>query len=206
MGKRLHILRVVAISGCLMSTACATVDMTDVASKSATPASKSIDVNVVQRATSKLYSVFTNRGFVAKTSRKKMHSAARMLLKGLEDKPLSEDVNYVSSVGSIQAVQSDIVLAQTHVDQTRKAAEIYLAMAPGETSLRKELVSLEKALVAASEAKRSFSDALDVYGSAESDNHFVAYETSLNALREVTDTFGVRVRATARAGASSAIG
>ncbi len=194
MGYRLNIFKSVAVAGCLMSSACATVDMTDMASPKVKATTKTVDVNVVQMAATKLYSVFTNRGFVAKTSRNKMRSAARMLLKGLEDKPLSPGENYARSVESLDALQTDILFAKSYVDQTEQAAEIYLAMAPGETSLKKELESLQKALIAANEAKQSFSRALTMQEADETDVNFVAYIASVETLSAVTDAFGVRVR------------
>lgn len=195
MSQTLKLFKVIAVSGCLLTSACATVDMTDMTSSQPEAITKTVDVNVVQRAASRLYSVFTNRGFVEKTSRNKMRSAARMLLKGLETKPLSAHVNYAQSVDSLETITSDIVFAQSYVDQTKQAAEIYLAMAPGETSLTKELASLQKALVAANDAKTSFSDALELKESDDTQTEFVAYTSSLKSLSQVTDDFGVRVRA-----------
>jgi len=68
------------LAASLSLSACATVDLNEMASPSATPAAKTADVNVVQRAASKLYTAFANRGFVPKSSRKKMQSAARVLV------------------------------------------------------------------------------------------------------------------------------
>lgn len=207
MGYWLNITKIsIMAAACLSFTACTTVNMTEISSAKPEVSSKTADVNVVQRAASRLYSVFTNRGFVEKTSRNKMRSAARMLLKGLENKPLGADVNYAQSVGSLDIVKSDIIFAKSYVDQTRQAAEIYLAMAPGETSLKKELASLQKALVAASDAKDSFSEALLVHGSNQTQGEFIDYLNGLEALRSVTDDFGVRVRAMAMSVEKPSIG
>jgi len=154
-------LKYAILSGaCVSLCACATVDVTRVTKAKNIETAESINFNVVQKAASKLYSVFTNRGFVAKDSRRNMRSAARILLKGLEDKPLNTRVRYSETLKSATELQSDILLATQQVDLTRKAAEVFLAMAPGEVSLKKELGSLQKALVASNEAKKSFSDAL----------------------------------------------
>lgn len=186
--------RVLAVSACLMSSACATVDMTNMASAKSDKSSATIDVNVVERAAAKLYSVFTNRGFVAKDSRNKMRSAAQTLLKGLENKPLSEDVNYAKSVSTLEALEADMALARGYVDQTRQAAEIYLAMAPGETSLRKELVSLEKSLIASHEAQQTFAEALVLKNQGKDNPEFLQFSASVDFLRQATDAFGDRVR------------
>lgn len=198
--------RVVTISACLLSSACATVDMSDMTSARSLDASNATDVNVVERAAAKLYSVFTNRGFVAKDSRNKMRSAALTLLKGLENKPLNEDVNYAQSISSLDALEADIELARRYVDQTRRAAEIYLAMAPGETSLRKELASLEKSLIASKEAQDTFAEALLLKNQPKNNAEFLQFSASVDFLRQATDAFGDRVRSDAMELGKDAIG
>lgn len=180
----------------LSMSACATVDLNDVATSNSPNAAKSVDVNVVQSAASKLYTAFSNRGFVAKDGRKKMRSAARVLLKGLEDKNVTtvSTEGYASAAQSQVTVLADIRLASTHVEQTTKAAEVYLAMAPAEKSLRKELGSLEKALIASREASQVFEDALIKTAGETNAMDFAAYKTSVNELRDVTNAFGDRVR------------
>ena len=184
------------LAASLSLSACATVDLNEMASPSATPAAKTADVNVVQRAASKLYTAFANRGFVPKSSRKKMQSAARVLLKGLEDKEVTSvsAVGYVDMAQSPQIILTDIRMAASHVEQTTKAAEVYLAMAPSEKSLRKELVSLEKALIASREASQVFEDALIKTSGEARAMDYKGYKTSVNELRDVTNAFGDRVR------------
>lgn len=184
------------LTAALSLSACATVDLTEVTAPKNASAAQVADVNVVQRAASKLYAAFTNRGFVAKDSRKKMRSAARVLLKGLEDKGAATiaSAGYADLAVDSVVVLSDIRMAATHVEQTTKAAEVYLAMAPGEKSLRKELVSLEKALIASREASQVFEDALIKTVGETTALDFVSYSNSVNELRDVTNAFGDRVR------------
>ena len=184
------------LTASLSLSACATVDLNAATTSDSPAATKSVDVNVVQRAASKLYAVFSNRGFVAKDGRKKMRSAARVLLKGLEDKNVTTDasLSYADNAQSQLTVLSDIRMASTHVEQTTKAAEVYLAMAPAEKSLRKELVSLEKALIASREASQVFEDALIKTAGQTTAMDYVAYKMSVNELRDVTNAFGDRVR------------
>lgn len=198
--------RVFAVSTCMLVSACATVDMTDMASANSGKETRSIDVNVVERAAAKLYSVFTNRGFVAKDSRIKMRSAAQTLLNGLENKPLNEDVNYAKSVPSLEALEADMAVARGYVDQTRQAAEIYLAMAPGDTSLRKELASLEKSLIASNEAQKTFAQALSLKEKGNDNPEYLQFSASVDFLRQATDAFGDRVRSDAIADEQNAIG
>ena len=184
------------LTAALSMSACATVDLTEVTAPKAESTAKVADINVVHRAASKLYAAFTNRGFVAKDSRKKMRSAATVLLKGLEDKNASSVVSegYVHKAADPVAILSDIRIAVGHVEQTTKAAEVFLVMAPGEKSLRKELVSLEKALIASREASQVFEDALIKTTGETTAMDFVSYERSVNELRDVTNAFGDRVR------------
>lgn len=184
------------LTAALSMSACATVDLTEVTAPKAESTAKVADINVVHRAASKLYAAFTNRGFVAKDSRKKMRSAATVLLKGLEDKNASSVVSegYVHKAADPVAILSDIRIAAGHVEQTTKAAEVFLVMAPGEKSLRKELVSLEKALIASREASQVFEDALIKTSGETTAMDFVSYERSVNELRDVTNAFGDRVR------------
>ena len=184
------------LAATLSMSACATIDLNEVAAKSSPAASKSVNVNVVQRAASKLYAAFSSRGFVAKSSRKKMQTAARVLLNGLEDKDVAtpQSAGYAVMATDIAVVLSDIRLASSHVEQTTKAAEVYLAMAPSEKSLRKELVSLEKALIASREASQVFEDALLQTSGTANALDYKAYVSSVGELRDVTNAFGDRVR------------
>jgi len=192
MSLRLTLILIASLS----LSACATVNLSDVTSQKGETAAKVTDVNVVQRAASKLYTAFSSRGFVAKDGRKRVQSAARVLLKGLEDK----DVTAVSAKGYVDTMQSqmivlaDVRMASTHVEQTTKAAEVYIAMAPSEKSLRKELASLEKALIASREAAQVFEEALIKTAGDANAMDYAAYKTSVNELRDVTNAFGDRVR------------
>jgi len=192
MSLRLTIL----LTSALSLSACATVDLNEMATSKAEASTTAKDANVVQRAATKLYTAFTNRGFVSKTSRKKMQSAARVLLKGLEAKDVTtvSAASYVETAANPQIILSDIRMASTHVEQTTKAAEVYLAMAPSEKSLRKELVSLEKALIASREASQVFEDALIKTSGNASAMDYAAYKVSVDELRDVTNAFGDRVR------------
>ena len=185
-----------ALTAALSMSACATVDLTEAATSKTASATKVADINVVHRAASKLYAAFTNRGFVAKDSRKKMRSAARILLKGLEDKGSAslEAQGYADLAVDSNIVLSDIRIAASHVEQTTKAAEVFLVMAPSEKSLRKELGSLEKALIASREASQIFEDALIKTTGETTVTEFATYQYSVNELRDITNAFGDRVR------------
>jgi len=150
------------------------------------------ELNVVQRAAAALNTVFRDRGFVAKTSRKRLQSAASVLLNGLEDKQIieAETVGYAATPKPTATVVADIDYARSYVDRTVSAAEIYLEIAPEGRDIRAELSSLEKALLASNEAHDVFEQALN--GDAKS--KLLEFETSVTKLRMITDKFGVYVR------------
>lgn len=185
-----------ALAAAFSLSACTTVDLNDVASPQASAQVKTTQANIVQRTASKLYTTFTNRGFVPKTGRKKMQSVARILLKGLQAKDVtsSSAVNYVDSAQDPVVIYQDIRMATTHVENTAKAAEVYLAMASIDTSLRKELSSLEKALIASREASLVFEEALEKLGVESNNIDYSAYKVAVNDLRDATNAFGHRVR------------
>lgn len=185
----------VAMSGC------ATVDMTNMAGQATAPATaKTTQVNVVQRAASKLYAAFTSNGWVAKSSRKRVQSTADVLLKGLAPQTdLQKSGNYAVTAVSLTKLAADIRAAEHHVFQTTKAAEVYLAMAADDVNVRSELSSLEKALIAARQAELVFAAAIDTAsttsdGGETAATDFAEYQESVNKLRDVTDLYGDRVR------------
>ena len=137
-------------------TGCATVDMTEMAIPVAAKADAPTEKNIVLRAASKLYAAFRSKGFVAKTSRKKMQSAASILLNGLEERELTTDADYAAQQLPRSVVIADIVYATQHVQRMANAAEVYFDMSEQERKLRDELESLEEALLSSREAAVSF--------------------------------------------------
>ncbi len=187
-----------ALITCLSVSACATVDLDEMAAAKTVTKTNLVDSNVVQRAAIKLKSAFSSRGFVAKDSQKRMQSAAHILLKGLEDQEIKPDTaSYVSTANDPIIILADILAAARHVEQTTKAAEVYLAMAPVETTLRKELNSLEDALLASRAAETIFEEALTKTGHSLTASEFVSYNILVDELKNVTNAFGDRVRESA---------
>ncbi len=196
MKAKIALLTIVAV----LATGCATVDLGSVGtSVSAAPTASKTKVNVVQRAASKLYAAFTTKGWVTKVSRKRVQSTASVLLRGLDSETPNGPLNaYAAKAGSLSDIRADIYSAQQHVDQTTKAAEVYLAMAFDNTNLREELASLQKALIASRQAELVFKSAFEAKGmgtkSMDTDGALVAYSKTVDRLRDVTDIFGDRVR------------
>lgn len=185
----------IALVSCLSMSACATVDLDEMAAANNASKSEFVSANVVQRAVTKLYAAFTNKGLVAKTSKKKMQSAAQILLVGLQDQGLKEnDDDYASITVDPLTVLADIRTASHHVEQTTKAAEVYLAIASTDKSLRKELNSLEEALLASKAAESIFEDALIKTGRPLTTTEFASYNVHVEELKDITNAFGDRVR------------
>jgi len=183
-------LRMLALTtAAILATGCATVDMTEMAIPSAAKAEVPAERNIVLRAASKLYAAFRSKGFVAKTSRKKMQSAASVLLNGLEERDLTSDVNYASRNLPRAVVIEDISYATQYVRQTADAAEIYFDMSEGKKKLREELTELEEALLSSREAAASFEEVVGSENAA-----LRTLNVQIERLKTVTDNFGKRVR------------
>ncbi len=184
---RLRILYLTAAA--MLATGCATVDVTEIAIPAAAKVEAPAEKNIVLRAANKLYTAFRSKGFVAKTSRKKLQSAASILLNGFEERALTSETDYVAQNYSRAVVLEDITFAAQHVRQTANAAEIYFELSEGRKKLREELGSLESALLSAREASISF-EKLTGAESAEFQN----LKSEVDRLKRVTDKFGQRVR------------
>ena len=173
----------------MLATGCATVDVTDIGSPSVAKVEVPSENNIVLRAASKLYAAFQSKGFVAKTSREKMQSAASILLNGLEERALTSETDYAAQNYTRDVVTDDITFASQHVRQTANAAEIYFELSEGRKKLREELGSLESALLSSYEASMSF----EQVGGTEN-AEFQIFKSEVNRLKRVTDKFGQRVR------------
>lgn len=180
-------------STALVCAGCATVDLQNMAGSSDTVSSAQYEAesNVVQRAVEKLRAAFASRGFGAKSSQRKMQAAADMLLNGLSARNVSAaNGDYAATEKPHAAVIEDIQIARGHVDQTTRAAEIYLEVASRDRGLDDELKSLEAALLASERATQFFQAAL----SDDTNTNLDDFRRSVDGLRAVTDAFGERVR------------
>ena len=183
---------IVIASVALSCSACATVDFQSMTGASETEVvQEKREINVVEGAVERLKSVFSARGFGAKTSKKKMHAAADMLLNGISSEALSKSEEQYSAVERpISVVLADADIAKRHIDQTTRAAEIYLELVDVDEPVDEELESLQTALLASEKAALSFRDSLP----ADSINELEPLNDSVDGLRHITDQFGDRVR------------
>jgi len=177
----------------LVCTGCATVDLQNMAGSADVAATTQYELesNVVQRAVDKLRATFASRGFGAKSSQRKMQTAANMLLNGLSAQTVSsQDGDYDLSAKTPAMVIEDIQIARGHVEQTTRAAEVYLEVAPSGRKFDDELESLEEALLASERAVHMFDTALSTDSKAELES----LRISVDSLRTITNEFGARVR------------
>jgi PBP1b-binding outer membrane lipoprotein LpoB len=187
MNFKIRMITVTAVA--LIASGCATVDMTEMASPVAVKTEVPAEKNIVLRAASKLYAAFRSKGFAAKTSRKRMQSAASILLNGLEERELTTETNYEAQGFPRDVVIADIAYAGEHVRRVANAAEVYFEMSEGKKKLRDELGSLEQALVSSREAAATF-ESIVGDNSVEIRN----LNTEIDRLKSITDEFGKRVR------------
>ena len=84
------------------------------------------------------------------------------------------------------------------VENTTKAAEIFLETANDDMDLRHELKILERTLIQSRQAQETFSAALDVDNQIDQvkfRGEFNTYVQHVDTLRNVTNAYGERVRA-----------
>lgn len=175
-------------------SACATVDVSSIgASPAETIAAKSVDNgNVITRTVKRLYQVFTDKGWYEDTSRKRVQSAANILLNGLQTSDEGVVMPVSGAADSSVDLIDDIKTARYHIVQTTKAAEVYLDIASSDANLTDELKQLQKALRVSEQVQLSFSES-DVLNSAAV-TELGGLKAEVETLRSVTDNFGDVVR------------
>jgi len=184
------------LSASVLLSACATVDLAEIAKSGEAVSQQSVERNVVERTASKLYATFISKGWSVRDDRNKIEMTANILLNGIhsQDKDSQPKSIYLKSLKSADVIKSDILQASQHIQQTTKAAEVFLAVAPQEGSLRQELGLLEKAVLAGREAENTFILAYSKLGVSAKQADILAFEQSVDALSAVTNEFGTRVR------------
>ncbi len=176
---------------CLLG-ACTTVDLSQVSlenSKTVTQSTPSY--NVVEKASMKMTALFVNKGWCKNSSVHPTQTAASVLLNGKDSTDAKPD--QVNVVGSRQ-LSADLNLAELHISQTTKAAEIYLTTADELSELSNELSLLETALLAAKEAEGNFGETIKFSASQINRDELKILSQSIGQLKQVTDAYGDRMR------------
>ena len=171
--------------------ACATVDMSAMgAAPGPKAAATASGPNVIEKATAKLFAMFSSKGWSTHSSRKRMQSAASLLLNGFEDKSLSTEPSRYAAIDP-QMFADDVRVANQHISDTVDAAEIFLATADAGEDVRDELGDLEQALLASRQAQAVFAKTGAAFGDTP---QLARLAVNVDRLRDVTDEFGRRVR------------
>lgn len=182
----------ILVAACGLS-ACATVDFAEMAPQ-ATMAVQPASKTVVRKAADNLVDDFSASGWSVRPEQNRIQKTAGFLLKGMASADKREDASYSAGVESFAALKADIIAATVKVDQTVKAADVFLSMATPDEKLRRELKSLEKALMATRQAEISFEKAIERFGAGSDQSEMKAYYKSVGELTRTTNAYGVWVR------------
>ncbi|MEE9273241.1 MAG: hypothetical protein V3U57_08255 [Robiginitomaculum sp.] len=186
---------VVAISlviGAFGLPACTTVDLSQVVTnqqarvKPSTPT-----VNIVEKTSSALTAICRKKGWSGAKTEKPTQSAASVLLNGMKTE--TPQYSAIQSVSS-QKLLGDILQVNIRVEQATKAAEVFLVTADMTQILNDELSQLEVALLTVKQAHGQLGKRITLDSNSELTNAFTTLETSISALRKVTDDYGIRIR------------
>jgi len=171
-------------------SACTTVDLSQVAIQSEPVQQTQAQQNVVERAALALTTKFRNNGWCSGGPQEKTQTATSVLLNGIQDPEATS--KSVTLIKSTQLV-TDLSIANDHIAQTTKAAEVYLSMSE-DVSLDNELSLLETALLSAREAQTRFSNTIAQNSNVQIQQNFESLENSVKGLKNVTDLYGDRIR------------
>ncbi len=175
-----------------MLSACTTVDLSQVSMNKKPVALVKPVQNVVEKAAMSMTAMFTRKGW-CEVSTTQTQSATSMLLNGVEDKP-SQVTLHADVVLSSRQLSDDLILAQEQVNQTTKAAEIFLTMSEEVSDFDKELSLLETALLSAREAEGNFETTLELVANQKNHQQYKDFQNSVGKLKRITDAYGDRIR------------
>lgn len=183
------------IAAMLMIGGCTTIDITQVGHNDVSEISSVDNRNVVERAAAKLMQTFSDRGWNKKFQNANLAQTSTVLLKGRQEAALNVEAGQDDM---IIIISEDVTEAIMQVENTTKAAEIFLETANDDMDLRHELKILERTLIQSRQAQETFSAALDVDNQIDQvkfRGEFNTYVQHVDTLRNVTNAYGERVRA-----------
>lgn len=199
-----HLVIMTAILGSGLS-ACTTVDLTQVAVNQPQTSRGKTEQNVVERASLSLTNLFHAKGWSKNDPAEKTKTATNVLLNGLNKDSQNQNASMVTHVTTAQ-LTADITEANYQIEQTTKAAEVYLVVVDDTAELDEELSQLEAALLLSREAKAGF--VKNVIALPEKSHTFrhklEKISKSIDELKTVTDAYGDRIRLQISARASGA--
>jgi len=182
--------------------ACTTVDLSQISESQERSIILAPAQNVVERASHSLTAMFRGKGWCKGTPQEKTQSATSVLLNGVTNASAKQTSTLIYNSGA--ALRADMLTAAVQVNQTTKAAEVFLSMADELTELEAELSSLEIALLSARQAQSKFGLALVNFDTPENKRIHGDLTRSVDGLKTVTDAYGVRLRRQIAAGSTRA--
>lgn len=182
-------------------SACSTVDLSQIALNQPQEVITKPEQNVVERAAYSLTNMFKSKGWCKSDPAEKTQTATNVLLNGIDMDTQNTPVPV--SVVSTRQLSTDLTDAKAQIEQTTKAAEVYLVMADEMAELDAELSQLEAALLSAREAETGFGKALDASSNFIVRRKYSSLSNSIAELKTVTDAYGDRIRSQIAARASA---
>ncbi len=173
--------------------ACSTVDLSQVALSKPEAEPAAPRQSVVERAATRMTKTFEAKGWCDKVEDDKTARFASVLVNGLPTKPEPEATS-VRSPAALKQLRRDIYLASRHIDQTTKAAEVFLSVNSRADELEHELGGLETALSVARQAETRFKARAGAELSASLSRDFTRLDAHIQRLQNVTDAYGRAVR------------
>jgi len=175
-------------------SACATVDITDMASNNAPVSSETVkQSNVIKHLSAKLVSTFKDKKWTNLATAKSGQSTADILLRGVSQEAVVVKASTSQQKVTANALSANIREAEHHVFQLTKAAEKYFTLAEDDVILRDELTVLELALLTSRQAEQTFTHDVELLTEAP-DLDLAEYIESVSSLRDITDEYGQHVR------------
>lgn len=187
-------------------SACTTVDLSQVSVKQPEEVVEQPTHNVVERAALSLTRMFHDKGWCKSGPAEMTKTATNVLLNGIDtaNKYLNgESTPIPASVVGTRQLSTDLSYANEQVEQTTKAAEVYLVMSEEMAELDTELSQLEAALLSAREAETGFGKSIETSSNYIVRRKYTELSSSIEELKNVTDAYGERIRSQIAARASA---
>ncbi len=172
--------------------ACTTVDLSQVTATQQQRAQQAPKANIVEMASTQLTQTFNKNGWTLAATQPRAQTAASVLLKGLQGTSPQEPV---VSIVPLEKFAANINLATQKVDDTYKAASLYLDYVNEHADVSLELDVLETALLNAKAAEHNFAEQAEHAEDDQALELLSQYQNSLGKLRSITDKYGSRTRA-----------
>ena len=199
---------ILGLACCVSLSACTTVNFSAFGDSEIMQAEAEADqANVVELTTDALLSSFDERGYGLHMKRSRIAMAADILMNGFRSEHRDNiDSAYADTLRTPDVIAKDIVIAKGYVDRTVSAAQIFKRTADIKDPFKSELKRLEAALSKSENAALGFEMALEavtVHDTVSTDTPSLSavtqaladLELSIDDLRNVTDDYGMSVRA-----------